>query len=150
MSVTCASVVIAVHATRARHVSAPLPLFAAATEIGRQESMLDALFKAAADCARGAMFVPLILVELGMMFGGKKGATWMINTAVAPSKAEFRGKITALIYLCMFVIVSFTRSGSNSCLSALPSAVRSLVGRLERHILLARFRTDRVLGASEP
>jgi len=43
----------------------------------------------------------------GMMFGGKKGAMWVINTAISPIKAAFRAKITALIYLCMFVILSY-------------------------------------------
>jgi len=46
-------------------------------------------------------------VAFGMMFGGKKGAMWVINTAISPIKAAFRAKLTALIYLCMFVIVSY-------------------------------------------
>lgn len=32
---------------------------------------------------------------------------WVINTAISPIKAAFRAKITALIYVCMFVIVSY-------------------------------------------
>ncbi len=69
--------------------------------------MIDALFKIAASCVQGAMFVLLILVAFGMMFGGKKGAMWIINTAISPIKAAFRAKITALIYICMFVILSY-------------------------------------------
>lgn len=49
----------------------------------------------------------LILIAFGMMLGGKKGAMWVINTATAPIKAAFRAKLTALIYLCMFVVVSY-------------------------------------------
>ena len=69
--------------------------------------MIDALFKIAASCVQGAMFVLIILIAFGVMFGGKKGAMWVINTAIAPIKAAFRAKITALIYLCMFVILSY-------------------------------------------
>jgi len=61
----------------------------------------------AAGCVQGAMFVLLILVAFGVMFGGKKGAMWVINTALSPVKAAFRMKIIALIYLCMFVIPSY-------------------------------------------
>ena len=69
--------------------------------------MIDALFRVAASCVQGAMFVLLILVAFGMMFGGKKGAMWVINTSLSPIKAVFQKKLTALIYLCMFVIPSY-------------------------------------------
>lgn len=69
--------------------------------------MIDALFKAAASCVQGAMTVLIMLIAFGMMLGGKKGAMWVISTAISPIKAAFRAKITALIYVCMFVIVSY-------------------------------------------
>lgn len=69
--------------------------------------MIDALFKVAASCVQGALAVLLIMVAFGMMIGGKKGAMWVINTALAPIKAVIEKRIAALIYVCMFVIVSY-------------------------------------------
>jgi hypothetical protein len=69
--------------------------------------MIDALFKAAASCVQGAMTVLIILVAFGMILGGKKGGMWVINTALSPIKCAFQKKLTALIYVCMFVIVSY-------------------------------------------
>lgn len=69
--------------------------------------MFDVLLVTATRCIQGAMTVLIILIAFGMMLGGKKGAMWVINTATSPIKAAFRAKITALIYVCMFVFVSY-------------------------------------------
>lgn len=69
--------------------------------------MINALFKVAGSCVQGAMVVLLILVAFGMMFGGKKGGMWVVRTALSPIKGAFQKKLTALIYLCMFVILSY-------------------------------------------
>ena len=69
--------------------------------------MFDALSRAAASCVQGAMTVLIILIAFGMILGGKRGGMWVIKTAVAPIKKALQWKLTALIYLCMFVILSY-------------------------------------------
>lgn len=69
--------------------------------------MIDALFKVAGSCVQGAMTVLLIVIAFAMILGGKKGAMWVIRTAVSPIKGVFEKKLAALIYLCMFVIMSY-------------------------------------------
>jgi hypothetical protein len=75
--------------------------------IPQEAKLINALFRVAASCVQGAMLVLTVLIAFGMMLGGRKGALWVVNTAISPIKAAFQKKLTALIYLCMFVILSY-------------------------------------------
>jgi hypothetical protein len=69
--------------------------------------MLGDLARAAASSIQGAMVVFIIILACALIVGGPKGGRWVINTAFAPIKMVLGKRIKALIYICVFVIVSY-------------------------------------------
>lgn len=69
--------------------------------------IFDGLALAAKSSVQGAMSILIIFIAFGMIIGGPKGAMWVIRTAFAPVKALLEKKITAIIYICVFTIMSY-------------------------------------------
>jgi hypothetical protein len=69
--------------------------------------LFDGLDMAARSSIQGAITILLIFIAFGMMLGGPRGAKWVIRTAFAPVKALLEKKITAIIYICVFTILSY-------------------------------------------
>ena len=69
--------------------------------------MFTDLARAAASSVQGAAVVFLLVLAFAFILGGPKGGRWVVNTAIAPIKMVIQKKITALIYICVFVIVTY-------------------------------------------
>lgn len=73
--------------------------------------MLDMLAGVAATSLRGAVMVLLICTAFGMILRGPRGARWVLATAFAPARDMLQRKVTGLLYLCGYVIVSYMVGG---------------------------------------
>lgn len=69
--------------------------------------IFDGLAAAARSSVQGAITILLIITAFGFIIGGPKGGMWVLRTAFSPIKALFEKKITAILYICAFVIASY-------------------------------------------
>lgn len=69
--------------------------------------LFDGLAAVARSSLQGAIAILLIFVSFGLIIGGPKGGMWVIRTAFAPIRQLFEKKITAVIYICVFTIMSY-------------------------------------------
>ena len=73
--------------------------------------MLTTLAGVAATSLRGAVMVLLICTAFAMILRGPRGAKWVLVTAFAPVRDLLQRKVTGLLYLCGYVIVSYVVGG---------------------------------------
>lgn len=69
--------------------------------------IFDGLAAVARSSVQGAITILLIITAFGFIIGGLKGGKWVLRTAFSPIKALFEKKITAILYICAFVIASY-------------------------------------------
>lgn len=71
--------------------------------------VIDEFSKIAANCIHGVVFVFLLTVAFGLILGGRRGAMWVVNRALALMKKVIRANVIMLIRLgrktCLFVWV---------------------------------------------
>ena len=70
-------------------------------------NIFDGLAAAARSSVQGAIEILIIITAFGLIVGGMKGGKWVLRTAFSPIKAIFEKKITAILYICAFVIASY-------------------------------------------
>jgi len=70
-------------------------------------NMFDGLAAVARSSVQGAIEILIIITAFGFIIGGMKGGKWVLRTAFSPIKAFFDKKITAILYICAFVIASY-------------------------------------------
>lgn len=70
-------------------------------------NIFDGLAAVARSSLQGAIEILIIITAFGFIVGGMKGGKWVLRTAFSPIKAFFEKKITAILYICAFVIASY-------------------------------------------
>jgi hypothetical protein len=73
--------------------------------------MFEVLGKAASTGVQGAVMVLLICTAFGMILRGPRGARWVIATAFSPLRDLLARKVSGVLYLCGYVIVSYLVGG---------------------------------------